>query len=115
MLGNLCCRKILCIRQACLTEFNKFLNLLLRDAGKLDDYSNSICIASASAIFSAFVTAFCAEEWDNVASSAVAAIIASFSTVFLIVQMYKNYAEDKSVYFFEDIKKIIEKIINESR
>lgn len=94
-----------------LIEFSKFLNFLLRDAERVTDYSKNICLAYLSSAFSVIVTTVFSQSIEDKVAFIVAIIFMPIILAILVVQIYSSYGDNKSVYFYKDVKEIIEKLI----
>lgn len=96
-----------------LLEFSKFLDLLLRDARKSDTYLQNVGIAYLSAAFSACLTAYCSQSVKNIIALIVAMIIISAILAVLVVQVYNFYSGNNNIFFYKDVKEIIDEIIEQ--
>lgn len=93
-----------------LVEFSRYLNLLLRESNRFNDYTQNICIAYLSASISSLI-GFGLKDGKIVTYLAVVAVL-PFIIAFLIMQIYDAYGEEgKNYYFLYDVKEIIDKII----
>ena len=92
-----------------LIEFSKVLNMLLRESRKFDEYSRNMWIAYISASFSALITAYLSEVVIKIALI-FTIIFLPFILSFLIIYVYKYFGTEE-VYFIEDVKNIIDKMV----
>lgn len=95
----------------CLVEFSKFLNLLLRDAERITDYSKNICLTYLSAAFSVLLTIFFSQSIEDKIALGVAMFFTPIILAVLVIQIYGSYGDNNSVYFYKDVKEIIDGII----
>lgn len=96
-----------------LLEFSKILNLLLREAGKFESYFQNVGIAYLSAAFSVCITAMCSQAVKNIIALIVAMLFISIFISVLIAKVYKLYSQNNNFYFYQDVKEIIDGIIEQ--
>ncbi len=92
-----------------LHEFSKALNLLLREAKKFDDYSKNLWIALISGGFSALFAIYISNV-DNSSILLYGMLVLLFFLFIFLIEIYKNWGTDE-VYFYKDVKAVIEKLI----
>lgn len=95
----------------CLIEFSKLLKLLLRDAKRITDYSKNICLTYLSVAFSVLLTIFFSQSIEDKIALGVAMFFMPIILAVLVIQIYDSYGDNNSVYFYKDVKEIIDKMI----
>lgn len=96
----------------CLIEFSKAINLFLRESKKIDEYKKSIVIAYFSAAISALIVYFISEVVKNAVLLLVISILLSIIVFVMVIYVYQDFGEEDT-YFYEDVKSIIDQIIEE--
>ncbi len=95
-----------------LIEFSRAVNLLLRESKKFDEYNKSIGIAYFSVVLSSLLTHFIAEVVKNIDLMFILTFLEAIFVFVLVINVYKGL-EGEDTYFYEDIKSIIDQMIDE--
>lgn len=97
-----------------LIEFDKVLNLYLRDINQNKNIYQIFISSFISVILSRFFTEYVNMSNENIISMIVWNVSLPFLIAMLLVLAYKSlYDETRYIPFFEDMKEVIEEIINQ--
>lgn len=96
-----------------LIEFSKFLNKKLREAKNHNNYMQGIAMAYISGMFTVSFPLLLPDKFENISTLSGTLVPGIIMIIIVIVQSYWFYEQMRSVYFFEDVKDIIDKMIKE--
>lgn len=98
--------------KASLIEFSKFLNWSLREAKKYDNSFKEVFVIFLSGAFGAAINDFFSSKFENITAFFVAVVSLLSLLIYGIMLLIRN-GERENIYFYEDVKDIIDKMIKE--
>jgi len=99
--------------KASLIEFSKFLNLNLRQAKESNDIFQSMGMLYLPIILTAYVTQCLADKFQNGIFLFISFVVGQALLIAIFFLLKKLCGDEERVYFFEDVKDIIDKMIKE--
>lgn len=95
-----------------LLEFSRAINQFLRESKQFDEYHRNVVIAYMSAVFCALIPYFTTEAQNSIVLFLVMTIVVPIFIFALVVTAY-NSLGGRDTDFYEDIKDIIDQMIEE--
>lgn len=95
-----------------LTEFDRMLNLLLQDSGKMDNFIQCIWTAFISATMAIVLTKALSVQNINVGGLVAILTLCPFFAMIFFLMIYDSYgSESITLLFLKDVKEIVKELI----